>query len=77
MYATMGVWERMPLRSHSLLLFPPQPRRLPGYIRRTSASAHTSGPEGRALHAAKLEVIVSGKKAVAAMTCPGDLAQRR
>ena len=51
-YATMGVWERMPLRSHSLLLFPPQPRRLPGYIRRTSASAHTSGPEGCALHAA-------------------------
>ena len=40
-YATMGVWERMPLRSHSLLLFPPP-----------SASAHTSGPEGRALHAA-------------------------
>ena len=53
MYATMGVWERMPLRSHSLFLFPPKPRRLPGYIRRTSASAHTSGPEGRALHAAK------------------------
>jgi hypothetical protein len=52
MYATMGVWERMPLRSHSLFLFPPQPRRLPGYIRRTSASAHTSGPDGRALHAA-------------------------
>ena len=52
LYATMGVWERMPLRSHSLLLFPPQPRRLPGYIRRTSASAHTSGPEGRALPAA-------------------------
>ena len=52
-YATMGVWERMPLRSHSLFLFPPKPRRLPGYIRRTSASAHTSGPEGRALHAAK------------------------
>ena len=51
-YATMGVWERMPLRSHSLLLFPPQPRRLPGYIRRTSASAHTSGPEGCARHAA-------------------------
>ena len=22
-YATMGVWERMPLRSHSFLLFPP------------------------------------------------------
>nr|DAZ38457.1 MAG TPA: hypothetical protein [Caudoviricetes sp.] len=52
MYATMGVWERIHLRSHSLLLFPPQPRRLPGYIRRTSASAHTSGPEGLALHAA-------------------------
>ena len=51
-YATMGVWERIHLRSHSLLLFPPQPRHLPGYIRRTSASAHTSGPEGCALHAA-------------------------
>ena len=48
----MGVWERIHLRSHSLLLFPPQPRHLPGYIRRTSASAHTSGPEGCALHAA-------------------------
>ena len=36
-------------------------------------AAHISGPEGRALHAAKLEVIVSGKKAVAAMTCPGAI----
>ena len=71
-YATMGVWERMPLRSHSLLLFPPQPRRLPGYIRRTSASAHTSGPEGCALHAAfiprcayKLVVVMAHKNLLA------------
>ena len=42
----------MPLRSHSLLLFPPQPRRLPGYIRRTAEPAQESGPEGLALHAA-------------------------
>ena len=32
-----------------------------------------SGPEGRALHAAEPTVIVSGKKAVAAMTCPGAI----
>ena len=71
-YATMGVWERMPLRSHSLLLFPPQPRRLPGYIRRTSESAHTSGPEGCALHAAfiprcayKLVVVMAHKNLLA------------
>ena len=30
------------------------PASLPGAIRRTSASAHTSGPEGRTLHAAPL-----------------------
>lgn len=29
--------------------------------------------EGRALHAAEPTVIVSGKKAVAAMTCPGAI----
>lgn len=52
MYATMGVWERMPLRSPFLLLFLPQPRRLPGYIRRTAEPAQESGPEGIALHAA-------------------------
>jgi hypothetical protein len=33
-------------------------------------AAHSSGPEGRALHAAEPTVIESGKKAVAAMTCP-------
>ena len=72
MYATMGAWERMPLRSHLLLLFPPKPRRLPGYIRRTSASAHTSGPEGCALHAAfiprcayKLVVVMAHKNLLA------------
>lgn len=32
-----------------------------------------SGPEGRPLHAAEPTVIVSGKKAVAAMTCPGAI----
>ena len=32
-----------------------------------------SGLEGRALHAAKQSVIEAGKKAVAAMTCPGAI----
>nr|DAP36280.1 MAG TPA: hypothetical protein [Caudoviricetes sp.] len=36
-------------------------------------AAHISGPEGCALHAAEPTVIVSGKKAVAAMTCPGAI----
>ena len=44
-----------------------------GNICRTSASAHISGPEGRALHAAEPTVIVSGKKAAAAMACPGAI----
>ena len=51
----MRQWECgsvCPCAPASLILFSPQPRRLPGYIRRTSASAHTSGPDGRALHAA-------------------------
>jgi hypothetical protein len=69
------------IKAYSILLFPLLTARVRGgnngEICRVSVSAHTSGPEGRALHAAKLEVIVSGKKAVAAMTCPGDLAQRR
>lgn len=33
-------------------------------------AAQISGPKGRALHAAEPTVIVSGKKAVVAMTCP-------
>lgn len=42
---------------------------LPSYMPQHDA-AHKSGPEGRGLHAAEPTVIVSGKKAVVAMTCP-------
>lgn len=42
---------------------------LPSYMPQHDA-AHKSGLEGRGLHAAEPTVIVSGKKAVVAMTCP-------
>lgn len=81
-YAKMGVWERVPLRSHSFsspfLLHTDgvaavQPLPLLCAICRTAETHPINWAEGRALHAAEPTVIVSGKKAVAAMTCPGAI----
>lgn len=48
-----------------------QPLPLLCAICRTAENHPINWAEGRALHAAEPTVIVSGKKAVAAMTCPG------
>ena len=44
-----------------------------GPLRCTAENHPINWAEGRALHAAEPTVIVSGKKAVAAMTCPGAI----
>ena len=81
MYAKMGVWERMPLRSHFCTPLPPSHGggsggavAAPTVCNMPQAENHPiNWAEGRALHAAEPTVIVSGKKAVAAMTCPGAI----
>ena len=48
-----------------------------GPLRCTAENHPINWAEGRALHAAEPTVIVSGKKAVAAMTCPGVPTHRK
>ena len=86
----MRKWERGGVCPCAPILFPspfPPSRRVGG----VGASAATlsvcnmpqaenhpiNWAEGRALHAAEPTVIVSGKKAVAAMTCPGVPTHRK